>query len=76
MVYFTCPNLCTVELNSLGRKPQGSRELSLDSWAGSIRDRNAQISARSDTPALAMVKKTGYLKALGQPEKLNAWHFL
>jgi len=73
LVYYTCPNLCTEELNHL---------------VASLKDPNMTLQfgtdysivtlsfGEKDTPGLARAKKVNYLRALGQTSRDYSWHFL
>jgi protein SCO1/2 len=71
LVYFGCPGVCTVLLNSfvetmtlLGLRPGRDFEL-------------VAISINPDEkPELASKKKESYLKLYGHPETRDGWHFL
>jgi protein SCO1/2 len=73
LVYFSCPNLCTTELNNLVDSMKNPEmKLSLGQQYSVV----TLSFSESDTPELARVKKENYLKALGQPGQQRAWQFL
>ena len=73
LVYFTCPNLCTEELNNLVKSLQ-DQEMSLR-----FGEQYSIITigfGEHDGPALAKAKKANYLAALGRSSQPYSWHFL
>jgi protein SCO1/2 len=71
LVYFTCPLLCSEELDGL---------TSALEMVKLTPGKDFQIVVMSidptDTPADAAKKKAFYLKRYGRPETANGWHFL
>jgi protein SCO1/2 len=71
LVYYDCPNLCTLVLNGLLRT---LRALSLTVGE------NFQVLTVSidpqDTPALAAARRAQYLRAYNRPAAADGWHFL
>ena len=70
-VYYECPMLCTLELNGLVRN---LRVLSMS--AGKEFEIVTVSIDPKDTPNLARVKKTGYLKRYDRAGVERGWHFL
>ena len=70
-VYYECPMLCTLELNGLLRNLRA-----LTMTAGNEFDVVTVSIDPTETPALARVKKAGYLKKYGRPGSEPGWHFL
>jgi protein SCO1/2 len=70
-VYFTCPLLCSEELDGL----TSSLEM-VHLTPG--KDFNVIVLSidPADTPAIAAKKKAFYLKRYGRPETADGWHFL
>jgi len=71
LVYYDCPNLCTMVLNGLLRT---LRALSLtvgDDFAVLVVSINPH-----DTPALAAAKKAQYVRGYGRAGAASGWHFL
>jgi protein SCO1/2 len=69
--YYSCPMLCTVELNGL---LSSLRTLSFD-----VGDQFEVVTLSIDpaeTPALATAKKAGYVRRYGRPGAQSGWHFL
>ncbi len=71
LVYYACPNLCTLVLNGLVESAK-----QIDWHAGSQYEVVAVSIDHRETPELAAQKKVAYLKDLGQPESAEGWHFL
>jgi protein SCO1 len=71
LVYYDCPNLCTMVLNGLLRT---LRALSLT--AGDDFDVLVVSINPHDTPALAAAKKAQYVRGYGRAGAANGWHFL
>ena len=71
LVYYNCPNLCTMVLNGLLRT---LRALSLT--VGADFDVLVVSINPHDTPALAAAKKTQYVRGYGRAGAANGWHFL
>jgi len=69
--YYECPMLCTLELNGLVRN---LRVLSMS--AGKEFEIVTVSIDPTETPALARVKKAGYVKKYGRPGAEEGWHFL
>ena len=71
LVYYDCPMLCTLTLNSLS---SALATLSFDVG------REFEVVTVSfdprEKPALATAKKAGYLKRYGRPGAERGWHFL
>jgi protein SCO1 len=73
LVYYSCPNLCTTELNNLVetlKNPQ--MKLQLGQQYSIVTLSFSDI----DTPALAHTKKLNYLNALDQAGQQHSWQFL
>src|SRR5262245_25850469 len=71
LVYYECPMLCTLVLNDLTRS---LKPLAFD--AGREFDVVAVSIDPKETPALAALKKRGYLRRYGRPGSEQGWHFL
>jgi protein SCO1 len=71
LVYFTCPMLCSEELNGLTSALEMVRFV-----PGKDFDVIVVSIDPNDTPELAAAKKRSYLKRYGHPETANGWHFL
>lgn len=71
MVYFTCPMLCSEELDGLA----GALEM-VKLTPGKDFDVIVVSIDPSDTPETAAKKKAYYLKRYGHPETAAGWHFL
>jgi protein SCO1 len=71
LVYYTCPMLCSEELNGLTSALQMVRFR-----PGT--DFNVVVVSidPSEGPDLAAAKKRTYIKRYGRPETANGWHFL
>jgi protein SCO1/2 len=71
LVYYGCPNLCTVTLNGL---VEGVRALTLETG----RDYDILVVSidPSETAALAAEKKHTYTMRYGRPGSAKGWHFL
>jgi protein SCO1/2 len=71
LVYFTCPMLCSEELNGLTGALQMVRYVP-------GKDFNVIVVSidPDEGPDLAAAKKRSYLKRYGHPETANGWHFL
>ncbi len=71
LVYFSCPMLCTLELNGVLR---AARAMNLEVG------RDYEIVTVSfnpaDTPQLAAAKKASYLERYNHPGAAQGWHFL
>ena len=71
MVYFGCPQLCSLSLNGL---TEAVRKIDL------LPGKQFEIVTVSFNPkegsVLAAAKKENYLKSLGKPEAAAGWHFL
>jgi len=71
LVYFTCPMLCSEELNGLTGALQMVRYVPGKDFDVVV------VSINPDEgPDLAAAKKRSYLKRYGHPETANGWHFL
>ncbi|HEY6374312.1 MAG TPA: SCO family protein [Edaphobacter sp.] len=71
LVYYTCPMLCSEELDGL------TGALSMVKMSpGKDFDVIVISIDPSDTPELAAKKKAFYLKRYGRPETASGWHFL
>jgi protein SCO1/2 len=71
LVYYECPMLCTLELNSLAR--------SLKPLAFDVGDQFDIVTVSIDpgeTPQLAAIKKKNYLGRYGRKGAERGWHFL
>jgi protein SCO1/2 len=71
LVYYECPMLCTLTLNSLS---SALATLSFD--VGREFDVVTVSFDPREQPALAAAKKVGYLKRYGRPGAEKGWHFL
>jgi len=71
LVYFTCPMLCSEELNGLTGALQMVRYVPGKDFNIVVVSINPE-----EGPALAAAKKRSYLKRYGHPETANGWHFL
>ncbi len=71
LVYFTCPQLCSEELDGL----TGALEM-VNLTPGKDFDVIVVSIDPTDTPELAAKKKAFYLKRYGRPETAPGWHFL
>ncbi|QNI38369.1 SCO family protein [Edaphobacter sp. 4G125] len=71
LVYYTCPMLCSEELDGLA----GALEM-VKLTPGKDFDIIVISIDPSDTPEAAAKKKEFYLKRYGRPETANGWHFL
>lgn len=70
-VYYECPMLCTLVLNSL------TATLKQMAWAPGQQFEVVALSINPrETPALAQAKKENYLKDFGRPEAASGMHFL
>ena len=71
LVYYDCPNLCTLVLNGL------LRTLSTLSFTVGEQFDVVTVSIDPDnTPALAAAKKAQYIEGYGRPGAAQGWHFL
>jgi protein SCO1/2 len=71
LVYYDCPMLCTLVLNSLAGAMKG---MSLN--PGSDYELVTISFNPRETAALAAAKKKSYIGRYGHPEAASAWHFL
>ncbi len=71
LVYYTCPLLCSEELDGL----TGALEM-VKLTPGKDFDVVIISIDPADTPSLAAKKKAFYLKRYGRPETADGWHFL
>ncbi|HEY0161896.1 MAG TPA: SCO family protein [Edaphobacter sp.] len=71
MVYYTCPMLCSEELDGLA----GALEM-VKLVPGKDFDVIVVSIDPSDTPEIAAKKKAYYVKRYGHPETAAGWHFL
>jgi protein SCO1/2 len=71
LVYFGCPNLCTLVLNDLTRGMNG-----LNLSAGDDYQVVTVSFDPKETPALAADKKETYLQSYRRPHAEQGWHFL
>lgn len=71
LVYYTCPMLCSEELDGLA----GALEM-VKLTPGKDFDVIVISIDPNDTPAQAAKKKAFYLKRYGRPETADGWHFL
>lgn len=71
LVYYECPMLCTQILNGVVRTAQ-----SMTLTPGKDYDVVVISFDPKETPAMAMAKKTNYMKKFGRPETADGWHFL
>ncbi len=71
LVYYRCPMLCSEEMDGLASALQ-----MVHFTPG--KDFNIVFVSidPNETPAMAMQKKTTYVKRYGKPETANGWHFL
>ena len=72
LVYFKCPQLCTVVLNDLVRTMNAMNAQSI----GKQFDVLTVSFDPDETPALAADKKKQYLRAYGRDGAAEGWHFL
>ena len=72
LVYYSCPQLCTLVLNDLNRGLNGLSTLS----AGDDFNVVTVSIDPSDTSALAADKKTNYMASYRRPHAAQGWHFL
>ncbi len=72
LVYYSCPQLCTLVLNDLNRGMNGLSTLS----AGDDYQVVTVSIDPSDTPALAADKKQTYMSSYRRPHADQGWHFL
>ena len=71
LVYFTCPMLCSEELNGL------TSALQMVKYVPGKDFNVIVVSIDPDEgPDLAAAKKRSYLKRYGRPETVDGWHFL
>jgi protein SCO1/2 len=71
LVYYACPNLCTLVLNGL------VDSLKQMDWAAGNQFEVVAVSIDArEKPELAAQKKAAYLKDLNRPGQENGWHFL
>jgi protein SCO1 len=71
LVYYGCPNLCTMVLNG------GIESMKGITWNPGENYEVVAISIDSrEKPELAREKKAAYLKEFGRPETGKGWHFL
>ena len=70
-VYYRCPMLCSKELESLTRSLRA-----MTMHIGSDFEIVTLSISPEETPALALAKKTTYMKALKRPGGQDGWHFL
>ena len=71
MVYFGCPQLCSLSLNGL---TEAVRKMDLQ--PGKQFEIVTVSFNPQEGPALAAAKKANYIKSLGKPDAAAAWHFL
>lgn len=71
LVYYECPMLCTQILNGVVRTAK-----SMTLMPGKDYDVVVISFDPNETPAMAMAKKTTYMKEFGHPETAGGWHFL
>jgi protein SCO1/2 len=71
MAYFRCPMLCTQVLNGL---VEGLRETNL-AMGKDYRVLTVSFDP-SDSPKMAAAKRKNYIRAYGDPEAAQDWHFL
>ena len=71
LVYYDCPNLCTLVLNGLLRTLR-----TLSFTVGAQFDVVTVSIDPDNTPALAAAKKAQYIQGYGRPEAAHGWHFL
>lgn len=72
LVYYSCPQLCTLVLNDLNRGMNGLSTLS----AGDDYQVVTVSIDPSDTAALAADKKATYMASYRRPHAEQGWHFL
>ena len=72
LVYYSCPQLCTLVLNDLNRGMNGLSTLS----AGDDYEVVTISIDPSDTTELARDKKTNYMASYRRPHAAQGWHFL
>ena len=72
LVYFKCPQLCTVVLNDLVRTMNAMNAQSI----GKQFDVLTVSFDPTETPELSAAKKKQYLKAYGREGAAEGWHFL
>jgi protein SCO1/2 len=71
LVYYDCPNLCTLVLNGLLRTLR-----TLSFTVGEQFDVVTVSIDPDNTPALAAAKKAQYIEGYGRPGAAQGWHFL
>jgi protein SCO1/2 len=71
LVYYECPMLCTQILNGVVRTAK-----SMTLTPGKDYDVVVISFDPNETPAMALAKKTTYMKEFGRPETAGGWHFL
>jgi protein SCO1/2 len=71
MVYFGCPQLCSLSLNGLTKALRD-----VDLRPGEQFEIVTVSFNPKEGPDLAAAKKANYIKSLGNPEAAAAWHFL
>lgn len=71
LVYYQCPSLCNMVLNGVLRTTR-----SMDLTAGAEYEVIAVSFDPRETPEMAAAKKQTYLKASGQTDGQQGWHFL
>ena len=71
MIYYSCPSLCNFQLNGLVDVLKNTK-----GTPGKDYELVAVSMDHSETPELAAAKKETYVKALGQVEANDHWHFL
>jgi protein SCO1/2 len=81
--YFRCPMLCGLQLNALlnggDRARLEGRTSGLQGLDWTPGEEFLMLTVSFDpleTPHLAMLKKQGYMEALGRPGAAKGWHFL
>ena len=72
LVYYSCPQLCTLVLNDLNRGMNGLSTLS----AGDDFDVVTVSFDPADTPEIAKDKKATYMASYRRPHAEQGWHFL
>ena len=71
LVYYECPNLCTLVLSGL------LETLKSFEWVPGEKFEVVSVSINpKETPELATTKKNNYLKEYGKPGAEKGWHFL
>jgi len=71
LVYYECPNLCTLVLSGL------LETLKAFDWVPGEKFEVLSVSINpKETAELATTKKNNYLKEYGKPEAAKGWHFL